>query len=73
VSHEGQVARAVAHADAEDGAVLGSVVLLQVGDGVRLMAQWNLFASALPLHNARCLPGAAQTLQMVGERLYKLL
>ena len=37
------------------------------------MAQWNLFASALPLHNARCLPGAAQTLQMVGERLYKLL
>lgn len=37
VSHEGQVARAVAHADAEDGTVLGAVVLLQVGDGVRLV------------------------------------
>ena len=37
MSHEGQVARAVAHADAEDGTVLGAVVLLQVGDGVRLV------------------------------------
>ena len=50
-----------------------NAVAQQGTDGVRLMAQWNLFASALPLHNARCLPGAAQTLQMVGERLYKLL
>jgi len=41
--------------------------------GVRLLAQWNLFASALPLRNAHCLPGAAHTLQSVGERLYKLL
>ena len=50
-----------------------NAVAQQGTDGVRLMAQWNLFASALPLHNARCLPGAAQTLQMVGERLYRLL
>lgn len=48
-------------------------VAQQGTDGVRLLAQWNLFSSALPLHNARCLPGAGQTLQMVGERLYKLL
>ena len=41
--------------------------------GVRLLAQWNLFANALPLRNAHCLPGAAHTLQSVGERLYKLL
>ncbi|MDO4636762.1 MAG: hypothetical protein Q4B13_04330 [Lautropia sp.] len=50
-----------------------NAVARQGTDGVRLIAQWNLFASALPLRDVRCLPGAAQTLQSVGERLYKLL
>lgn len=50
-----------------------NAVAQQGTGGVRLLAQWNLFASALPLRNAPCLPGAAHTLQSVGERLYKLL
>ena len=50
-----------------------NAVAQQGTGGVRLLAQWNLFASALPLRNAHCLPGAAHTLQSVGERLYKLL
>ena len=44
-----------------------NAVAQQGTDGVRLMAQWNLFASALPLHNARCLPGAAQTCRWWGS------
>lgn len=46
---------------------------LQGTRGVRLVAQWNLFASALPLRDAQCLPGAPQTLFDAGDNLAGLL
>lgn len=61
---------------AQERELLGAWVesLVRKGSGgVRLTAQWNLFASALPLKNTPCVAGAADMLVTTGERLNALL
>lgn len=64
--------KAVTHEREQLGAWVQTLAHKNAG-GVRLTAQWNLFASAFPLPNTQCVGGAADTLASTGDRLNALL